>query len=61
MTGGGFGGCNLSLVRKDRVLEFKSMMKREYTKRIGYAPSFYQSSAGDGAGEVRNWRHDSRL
>jgi galactokinase len=60
MTGGGFGGCTISLVKKDRVLEFKSIVKQEYTRQIGYAPSFYQSDAGDGAREVRDWQHDSR-
>jgi galactokinase len=53
MTGGGFGGCNISIVRKDRVDQFKSIVKNEYTKRIGYEPTFYESTAGDGASEVR--------
>jgi len=56
MTGGGFGGCNISIVRKDAVERFKDTMRREYTKRIGYEPSFYQSNAGEGAREVENWR-----
>lgn len=53
MTGGGFGGCNISLVRKDRLDQFKSIVKHEYTMQIGYEPSFYQSNAGRGAAEVR--------
>lgn len=56
MTGGGFGGCNISIVRKDTVESFKSIIKEEYTKRIGYAPVFYQSNAGQGAVEVYAWR-----
>ena len=56
MTGGGFGGCHISLVKKDRVEPFQQIMKEEYTKRIGYEPSFYVSNAGRGAGEVEAWR-----
>jgi galactokinase len=52
MTGGGFGGCNISIVRKDKTEQFKSIVKAEYTKRIGYEPSFYASNAGQGASEV---------
>jgi galactokinase len=53
MTGGGFGGCNISIVRKDRLEQFKTTVKHEYTKHIGYEPSFYESNAGQGAAEVR--------
>lgn len=52
MTGGGFGGCNISLVRKDKVEQFKSIIKNEYRKQIGYEPSFYESTAGQGASEI---------
>jgi len=52
MTGGGFGGCNISIVRKDKVESFKKIMEEKYTRAVGYAPSFYQSEAGEGAGEV---------
>lgn len=55
MTGGGFGGCNISIVRKDNADDFKRIVKREYTRRIGLEPSFYQSCAGDGAKEVEEW------
>ena len=56
MTGGGFGGCNISIVKKDMVSEFKRIVNEGYTKRIGYEPTFYQSNAGQGAAEVENWR-----
>ncbi len=52
MTGGGFGGCNISLVERDKVEEFKQSMADAYVKRIGYAPSFYQSGVAKGAREV---------
>ena len=52
MTGGGFGGCNISIVRKDKVESFMNTVKRKYTEIIGYEPSFYMSGAGEGAGEI---------
>ena len=55
MTGGGFGGCNISIVQNDKADHFKSVMEQTYTRMIGYAPSFYQTHAGDGAGEVTEW------
>lgn len=56
MTGGGFGGCNISIVKRDRVDAFKRIVRDEYTKLIGYEPAFYQSAAGQGAAEVKDWR-----
>lgn len=56
MTGGGFGGCNISIVKQDKVEQFKQIVEQEYTRIIGYAPSFYQSNAGEGAREVTQWR-----
>lgn len=56
MTGGGFGGCNISIVRKDKVSAFETAMNEQYTQRIGYAPAFYESSAGNGGREVTAWR-----
>lgn len=52
MTGGGFGGCNISIVKKENAEQFKIIMKEEYTRIIGYEPAFYQSNAGQGAREV---------
>ncbi|MEA4872459.1 MAG: galactokinase, partial [Synergistaceae bacterium] len=56
MTGGGFGGCNISIVKKDKVDRFKDIVKVEYKKQIGYEPEFYLSKAGQGVMEVKNWR-----
>ncbi|MEL7608021.1 MAG: galactokinase [Bacillota bacterium] len=55
MTGGGFGGCNISIVKKNSVDRFKDIVKEKYTKQIGYEPLFYQSNAGPGAMEVEDW------
>jgi galactokinase len=56
MTGGGFGGCNISIVKKDRVEHFKQIVKEKYTEMMGFEPAFYQSDAGQGAAEVESWR-----
>ncbi len=56
MTGGGFGGCNISIVKKDKADEFKQIMKEKYTEKTGCKPAFYQSNAGNGASEVTSWR-----
>lgn len=48
MTGGGFGGCTISLVEKDAVPDFKKHVEGKYLKEIGYLPSFYDTEIGDG-------------
>lgn len=48
MTGAGFGGCTVSLVRKDGVSDFKRSVAAKYTGKIGYEPSFYDCTVEDG-------------
>jgi galactokinase len=52
MTGGGFGGCTVSLVNVENVDEFKRKMMEGYTEATGLFPEIYICSAADGAGEV---------
>ena len=52
MTGGGFGGCTVNLVRRAALAEFKAVVMREYARRIGHEPAVYVSEAGDGAQEI---------
>ncbi|HEX5705894.1 MAG TPA: galactokinase [Pyrinomonadaceae bacterium] len=52
MTGGGFGGSTVSLVRRDALDEFTRTTTRAYTERFGFAPVVYVSEAGEGAREV---------
>ncbi|MEE3420401.1 MAG: galactokinase [Lachnospiraceae bacterium] len=52
MTGGGFGGCTVNIVKNDAVETFKEKVGRNYTKGTGLVPSFYVVSIGDGAHEV---------
>ncbi len=48
MTGAGFGGCTVSVVRKDGVADFKKTVAAHYTRRVGYEPSFYDCTVEDG-------------
>jgi len=53
MTGGGFGGCTINLVRTDAVREFQSHVGAAYEKSTGLAPQIFVSPAAEGAGEVK--------
>ena len=48
MTGAGFGGCTVSLVKNDCIEAFKQKVEAAYEKKIGYKPSFYVASIADG-------------
>lgn len=52
MTGAGFGGCTVSIVRDDAVNTFIKEVGEKYTEKIGYAPSFYITEIGDGGRET---------
>ncbi len=52
MTGGGFGGCTVNLVRTNAVPKFKSRIQDEYTQATGRRPELYVCEAADGAGPV---------
>jgi galactokinase len=53
MTGAGFGGCTISIVRKDCSAEFMTRLTDVYTKRTGLIPDFYLPEIGNGAGKIR--------
>ena len=53
MTGAGFGGCSVSLVKDEAVDKFIEEVGKNYTEKIGYAPSFYVSEIGDGGREIK--------
>jgi galactokinase len=52
MTGAGFGGCTVNLVREDKVQEFIERVGKAYNKVIGHDASFYITEAGDGGREI---------
>ena len=48
MTGAGFGGCIVGLVRKDKIESLTEAVISEYNNLIGYEPTFYPVNASDG-------------
>jgi galactokinase len=52
MTGGGFGGCTVNLVREDSVEAFVATVGAAYEKATGQKPEIYVCLAADGAHEV---------
>jgi galactokinase len=52
MTGGGFGGCTVNLVRTEFVDEFKASVSREYERTTCVVPEIYICGVTDGVGRV---------
>lgn len=48
MTGAGFGGCTVSIVREEAIEPFVAHVGAAYLSRIGYAADFYVVDVGDG-------------
>lgn len=53
MTGGGFGGCTVSIVKNDAIDSFIETVGKIYKEKIGYEASFYIFDIGDGARELK--------
>ena len=51
MTGGGFGGCTISLVRSQAVKEFQKTISKKYKDATGIEAPIYVCSAAQGAAE----------
>lgn len=48
MTGAGFGGCAVSIVKSDKVDDFIKNVGKEYKEKIGYEADFYAVEIGNG-------------
>ena len=48
MTGGGFGGCTVNLVRQENAPEFAAQVAERYRRATGITPQIYTCSAEDG-------------
>ncbi len=52
MTGGGFGGCTVNLVRRDVLEGFQAVVCREYFRATGMTPDIFTVEASNGASEI---------
>ena len=48
MTGAGFGGCTVSIVKDEAIDTFIAEVGKAYEEKIGYAADFYVVEIGDG-------------
>jgi galactokinase len=51
MTGGGFGGCSVNLVRRDRLSDFSDFIKKRYQQATGRVADLFVVEPADGARE----------
>lgn len=49
ITGGGFGGCTVSIVENDGVDGFIETIGKKYKEKVGHEAEFYVVEIGDGA------------
>lgn len=49
ITGGGFGGCTVSIVKNDAVDTFIDTIGKQYKEKVGHEAEFYVVDIGDGA------------
>ena len=52
ITGGGFGGCTVSIVKNEAVDSFISEIGKTYLEKVGHEAEFYVVEIGDGAGVI---------
>ena len=52
MTGAGFGGCTVSIVKDENIDDFIKNVGKEYQEKIGLTADFYIAHSGDGAHEI---------
>ena len=53
MTGAGFAGCTVSLVREELIEEFIRRVKDEYTEKTDLIPEFYLPEIVSGAHKIQ--------
>jgi galactokinase len=59
MTGGGFGGCTVTLLRSDSTASFTNRIARAYQREYNVTPDVYPCHPGGGAGELKNLETNS--
>jgi galactokinase len=59
MTGGGFGGCTVNLVRTGAVPRFTESMAERYQQATGLRPEIFVCEPAEGAGAVSGGEADA--
>ena len=54
MTGGGFGGCTVTMLRAEAAAHFRERISIAYQERYGAVPRIYDCRPSAGAGECKN-------
>lgn len=52
MTGGGFGGCTVNLVEREKSREFIEYLRKNYAEQTGISADFFHIQASDGVSEI---------
>jgi galactokinase len=55
MTGGGFGGCTVTMVREDAAAAFSAKIAQAYESKYGLTPRIYPCNPAAGAAEVTDF------
>ena len=58
MTGAGFGGCAIALIKKNKFDDFSSKLSSYYQQKIGYKPEVFASEIGDGVRQLKKTVND---
>jgi galactokinase len=55
MTGGGFGGCTVTMLREGAGVHFRDQIIQAYERQFKVTPRFYNCNPSAGAGEVKDF------
>jgi galactokinase len=55
MTGGGFGGCTVTLLRAGAAASFRARIAQAYHQQFALTPRIYSCEPSEGAAEVKNY------